>query len=247
MSTKVNVQQPYNSATARERRKEVRRIKRNIRMVLFFTLVCIIAVLAVLAIFQHKNVQALNDRIEILNGQVTQLTEENQSLSTGLREHRQLLGMFVDTNEVQVTAPTTYHIPLEDDMQAYVYNLCVDYYIPEHYELILAMMWHESDFTANVISSTNDYGIMQINAINHAWLCEALGVDDFLDPNQNIHAGIYMISKLIHKYGDVHKALMAYNLGEKGAKQYWAAGIYSTSYSNGILAKQAAIKADSYK
>ena len=244
MSTKVNVQQQYNSAAAaREHRKEIRRIKRNIRMCLFFTLICIIVVLSF--IYYHQ-VQKLNEQVQYLTAQVNQLTSENQNLSTGLREHQQLLGMFVDPNEIDTVTPTTYTLPLSEEMQTYVYNLCVDYYIPEHYELILAMMWHESNFRFDVISKTNDYGIMQINAVNHSWLSETLGIDDFLDPNQNIHAGIYMISKLIHKYGDVHKALMAYNLGEKGAKQYWAAGIYTNNYSNGIVAKQAAVKMDSY-
>ena len=33
------------------------------------------------------------------------------------------------------------------------------------------------------------------------------------------------------KYEDIDKALMAYNMGESGAKKCWAAGIYSTNYT----------------
>lgn len=244
MSTNVKHTTATTRSAAYQHRLEVRRLKRNIRMVIFFILICTIVIMA---IFHYKKVQALNEQIQILNSQVTELADENRSLSTGLREHQQLLGMFVDTNKVSAASPAIYNIPLDEELQAYVYNLCVDYRIPEHYELILAMMWQESDFRPDVVSKTNDYGIMQINVVNHAWLTEKLGVDDFLDANQNIHAGVYMISKLIHKYGDVHKSLMAYNLGEGGAKQYWAANIYSTSYSDGIVAKQAAIKSDSYR
>ena len=87
---------------------------------------------------------------------------------------------------------------------------------------------------------------MQINACNHEWLSDLLGTTNFLDVCQNIDAGTYIISKMLLKYGDEHKALMAYNMGENGAALNWDAGIYTSSYSRGIIAKREAIKSNNY-
>lgn len=143
-------------------------------------------------------------------------------------------------------APRCYNIPLSADLQEYTRMKCVDYGIEEHYELVLAMMWQESNFNPSIISRTDDYGIMQINKFNHKWLAETLGTTNFLDARQNIEAGIYMISGLLVKYQNEHKALMAYNMGEGGARRHWAAGTYTSSYSRNIVTKCKAIKADNY-
>lgn len=127
--------------------------------------------------------------------------------------------------------PEIYNVPLDAALQRYTYNLCVDYEIEEYYPLVLAVMWRESEFVPTLISKTNDYGLMQINKINHEWLSEKLGITDFLDEEQNIHAGVFMLSLYLHKYEDIDKALMAYNMGEAGAKKRWDAGIYSTNYT----------------
>ena len=88
----------------------------------------------------------------------------------------------------------------------------------------------KSGFDISLISSTNDYGLMQINICNHQWLSEELGENDFLDPFVSIDAGILIMSRLLNKY-DVETALVCYNRGESAAKK----GIHSTSYSQGVL------------
>lgn len=196
--------------------------------------------------FHQKEVQALNDEICRLNVQVTELASENQDLSAALQKSNDKLRLFVDDTEVRAAEPTYYDIPLSKDLQLYTYNRCVEYGIPEHYELILAMMWQESNYTPDIISATDDYGIMQINACNHEWLSDLLGTTNFLDVYQNIDAGTYIISKMLLKYGDEHKALMAYNMGENGAALNWDAGIYTSSYSREIIAKREVIKSNNY-
>ena len=126
--------------------------------------------------------------------------------------------------------PTMYDIPLDTELQNYTYDLCVEYGVEEYYPLMLAVMWHESNFNEKVVSETNDYGLMQINKINHKWLSEKFGITDFLDAKQNIKAGVYMLSTYLLKYENIDKALMAYNLGETGARRYWDAGKYTTRY-----------------
>lgn len=196
--------------------------------------------------FHQKDVQALNDEICRLNVQVTELASENQDLSAALQKSNEKLRLFVDDTTVHTAEPTYYDIPLSKELQLYTYTRCVDYGIPEHYELVLAMMWQESNYTPDIISATDDYGIMQINACNHEWLSDLLGTTDFLDVYQNIDAGTYIISKMLLKYDDEHKALMAYNMGENGAALNWDAGIYTSSYSRGIIAKREAIKSNNY-
>ena len=126
--------------------------------------------------------------------------------------------------------PTMYDIPLDTELQRYTYDLCVEYGVEDYYSLMLAVMWHESNFNEKVVSRTNDYGLMQINKINHKWLFEKFGITDFLDAKQNIKAGVYMLSTYLLKYEDIDKALMAYNLGENGARRCWDAGKYTTKY-----------------
>lgn len=133
--------------------------------------------------------------------------------------------------EQEEEGPEIYNVPLDAELQRYTYNLCVDYDVEEYYPLVLAVMWRESEFDPTVISKTNDYGLMQINKINHEWLSEELEITDFLDEEQNIHAGVFMLSLYLHTYKDIDKALMAYNMGETGAKKCWAAGIYTTNYT----------------
>lgn len=136
-----------------------------------------------------------------------------------------------EPTEQKEEGPEIYNVPLDDALQRYTYNLCVDYEIEEYYPLVLAVMWRESEFVPTIISKTNDYGLMQINKVNHEWLSDKLGITDFLDEEQNIHAGVFMLSLYLHKYEDIDKALMAYNMGENGAKKRWDAGIYSTNYT----------------
>lgn len=232
------------SAAARRRRQKVIMQRRIVCLVVSTGLIAGTAFAS--NHFHQKEVQALNDEICRLNVQVTELASENQDLNTALQKSNEKLRMFVDDTTVCATEPTYYDIPLSKELQLYTYTRCVDYGIPEHYELVLAMMWQESNFTPDTISKTNDYGIMQINACNHEWLRDVLGTTNFLDASQNIDAGTYIISKMLLKYEDEHKALMAYNMGERGASLNWEAGIYTSNYSRGVVAKREAIEANNY-
>ncbi len=124
-----------------------------------------------------------------------------------------------------------YRYDLPDEYQDYLWQQCKAYGISEYYELLLAQMYHESSFRTNLISKTNDYGLMQINICNHRWLSGIIGDDDFLNPYTSIRAGVHMMSTFLHKYNDVQKALVCYNRGESAVRK----GTYTTSYSRGVL------------
>ena len=134
---------------------------------------------------------------------------------------------------------------LSPELQEYTYYLCEAYYLD--FDFVMGLMYTESGFRADVISGTNDYGLMQINACNHATLSDKLGITDFTDPYQNIRAGVYILRGLFEKYDDAARVCMAYNMGEYGASVLWDKGIYNTTYSNKVLAKAneyAAMRAD---
>ncbi len=127
---------------------------------------------------------------------------------------------------------TVYDVPLSEELQNYTQDLCEDYGVS--YPLVIAIMQLESEFQPDVVSSTNDYGIMQINRVNHGWLEGDLGITDWFDPQQNILAGVYMLSQF-NDCEDVHKVLMFYNCGPSGAKRLWSEGVHSTAYSRAVV------------
>lgn len=127
-----------------------------------------------------------------------------------------------------------YDIPLSEELQAYTFELCQEKNVD--YEMVLALMKVESNFNPNLVSQTNDYGIMQINAVNHGWLREQLGITDFLDAKQSILSGVTMMGNLRAKYDEPHKILMAYNMGEGGARTKWQQNVYTSRYSRKVMA-----------
>lgn len=121
---------------------------------------------------------------------------------------------------------------LSYDLQEIMQDYCEEYGVP--YALALAIADVETHFDPDAVSGTGDYGLMQINAINHEWLSE-LGID-VMTYEENIEAGIYMISQHLNKYGEPELALMAYNSGPTGAQRLWDAGTFQTDYSRKVMA-----------
>lgn len=146
----------------------------------------------------------------------------------GFPESYELENDFVFTTEIPVT--------FGEDLQEFTYYLSAAYDID--YTLVLAIISKESSFMPDGISSTNDYGLMQINACNHEWLTEELGITNFIDPYENIKAGLFILRGLFEKYDSTSKVLMAYNMGENGASKLWEQGIFESNYSKDVLQKQ---------
>lgn len=153
---------------------------------------------------------------------------------TGL--YRQAVKVQSDGTIVQAGDFTPLNVPMDESLQEYVYWMADAYEVD--FTFLMALIRNESNFQADVISTTNDYGLMQINQKNHEWLSNAVGVTDFLDPYQNIQAGIYILGTLFEKYDDPHKVLMAYNMGESGASKLWDQGIYQSKYSQRVIGYQ---------
>lgn len=170
---------------------------------------------------------------------------EEEQTNEQIQEETLVFGIYDDrcfTEEVPIgwEGGDTDFIPIEvvmnEDEQKFVYCLANAYAID--FSLVMALMQHESNFRSDVISNTNDYGLMQINKMNHEYLAGALGITDFLDPYQNIRAGMFTLRKLFERYQDTNMVLMAYNMGENSATRLWGKGIYETNYSRSILTIQ---------
>ncbi len=126
-----------------------------------------------------------------------------------------------------------YDIPLSNTEQEYIFEVCSEYDVP--CELVLGIMGAESQYINGQVSSNGDWGIMQINVINHADLKEKLGVTDFLDFEQNVLCGVYMLSEYYHKYTDFNSIAMCYRYGESGAAKMWREGTYETDYTRKVV------------
>ena len=126
-----------------------------------------------------------------------------------------------------------YDIPLSRELQDYIFSITEQYSVPA--EVVIAIIERESDYRPHVTGLAGEQGLMQIHPINHEWLSEELGITDYYDPEQNILAGTYLLSRLFNKYDTATEALMCYNCGETGAKRLWAKGITETEYTVGIL------------
>lgn len=121
---------------------------------------------------------------------------------------------------------------LSYELQEFMQDCCEEYGVP--YALALAIAEVETHFDPDAVSSTGDYGLMQINECNHEWLLD-MGLD-VMTHEGNIEAGIYIISGHLANYGEPELALMAYNCGASGARKLWAAGQYQTDYSRKVMA-----------
>jgi hypothetical protein len=78
-------------------------------------------------------------------------------------------------------------------------------------ELVLAVVSVESAFRPEAVSPKGAQGLMQLMPGTAA----SLGVEDSLDPEQNLDGGVRHLGSLIEQYdGDVARALAAYNAGE---------------------------------
>lgn len=191
------------------------KINRNKRMKLYANMILVLLVLigGVLGFFLAK---------------LTTPSQETITVTKTVEVPAYKSNVLVDTENVFL-----FDVPLSDSLQRYIYEICADENVPV--TLVMAMIEHESGFDPEAVSPTDDYGLMQINAVNHEWLKEEYRCADMMNPYQNVFCGISIISSYIDKYGELDKALMAYNMGNYGAQKAWKNGVTSIAYSEEIL------------
>ncbi len=82
--------------------------------------------------------------------------------------------------------------------------------------LIASVIHAESSGNPNAVSDAGAKGLMQLTDST----AEYLGVQDSLDPKENIMGGAKYLRKLMDKYGDIRLALAAYNAGPGNVDKY---------------------------
>lgn len=140
--------------------------------------------------------------------------------------------------ETQIVAEPTYKlcdIPLDEELQIWVFDYCKDKHISPY--LIFAMCERESQYNADAVGDNgNSLGIMQIQPRWHQERMDRLGCTDLLDARQNIIIGVDILLELYSKNEDTAWVLMAYNGGVAYANRHYDAG-NTSEYAEYIMAR----------
>ena len=102
--------------------------------------------------------------------------------------------------------------------------------------LVLAVVAVESGFRPEAVSAKGAQGLMQLMPRTAA----SLGVQDPLDPEQNLDAGVRHLEALIKLYaGDLRRALAAYNAGQGAVERHGGVPPYreTRAYVKRVLAR----------
>ena len=103
--------------------------------------------------------------------------------------------------------------------------------------LLLAVAEVESDFDPRCRTGAC-LGLMQINSRYVTEYAALAGMEswDLYDPEDSMRIAASMLADYMTRYeGDIHFALMAYNLGEWGAKTKRKGGVQTTGYSRKVV------------
>lgn len=143
----------------------------------------------------------------------------------------------VETEAEEPTeAESLYNVPLSEDLQLFIINLCEEKHIEP--ALVFAVIAKESGYNAAACGDNgNSHGLMQIQPRWNRDVMDRLGCADLFDPYQNVTVGIEILSEKLSKYGDVGKALTAYNAGDGGAwNYYFSQGVTASPYAQTVMA-----------
>jgi soluble lytic murein transglycosylase len=165
---------------------------------------------ATFAWIRHQQGQALraDERFTALRGAIT----------TMRRAYPQFLSAKGDTLPVEVLG-IIYPLDYWDLIQKYSSAHGLDPY------LIAALMAQESTFTAEIRSSANARGLMQVMPSTGRRYARKLGIRPFSTgslsrPETNVRIGTRYFKDLLDQFGGVHYALAAYNAGDARVAQW---------------------------
>jgi soluble lytic murein transglycosylase-like protein len=119
----------------------------------------------------------------------------------------------VEAPEPAFTIPADWP-PHKQRVATLVRDLAPQYTV--HPELALAVIAAESNFDPGAVSRKGARGLMQL--MPHT--AEALGVGDPFQPAENVRGGTRYLRHMLDRYGDLERALAAYNAGPSAVDRF---------------------------
>ena len=130
------------------------------------------------------------------------------------------------------------NISMTLEWQMYTYLKCVEYNVP--FELIMGIMGVESGFNVFIGSCFDENGVEYYGpGMIHVYYSESAlarkGIE-LKTPEGGVEAVCCAMSEKLKTFeGDVHSALIAYNMGDHGARMYMQDGNTTSGYSEWVL------------
>ena len=99
--------------------------------------------------------------------------------------------------------------------------------------LIKALIRVESNFNPGAVSRKGAQGLMQLMPAT----ARQLGIDDPLEPTDNVRGGTRYLRSMLDRYGDLSRAIAAYNAGPTAVDRYGGIPPYpeTQDYVNRVL------------
>jgi peptidoglycan lytic transglycosylase len=133
------------------------------------------------------------------------------------------LGLYVVKEKPEVYERVRYPLRYEEIVTGHARN----YHLEPH--LVAAVIYQESKFDADAVSSSGAVGLMQLLPATAQGIADRTGGTgwherDLLDPELNIRYGAWYLRHLLDKYEDEELALAAYNAGQTNVDRWRARG-----------------------
>ena len=242
-------------------------IMKSNNKIFLVSLVCLVIAVFVLGISQvqaNKKMDAYEDANVTLTTKMSQyeqtinqlnvelgIANQTISIQTPMVEEYKKIAQFVDFDALESTQlekakEISDATPLEYESAVVLVKYADMYDIP--YSLVLSIIDIESNFTKDLVGSSQDRGYMQIIPGTEKWLANNYGPelglsynpDRIFEPEYNLALGIKYLDELMDDYGtDYDRILSEYNRGSGNLKKYYQAyKTYSTSYSEKVLSNE---------
>ncbi len=152
----------------------------------------------------NKITKEVSEVLKVKNNSVTSL---DRPLAAGISvEILKSLGEeVVKKIESEEEKKIYYDFDCSNEMQDYIFQISKKYNVP--FEIIMTIIERESGgrwHTNGIISSTNDYGLTQINKCNLKYIQENLGYSSeeiLYEPYKAIEAQAFLLKEIIDLYG----------------------------------------------
>ena len=134
------------------------------------------------------------------------------------------LGLYVVNEKPELYERVRYPLRYEQIVTGHARN----YDLEPH--LVAAVIYQESKFDADAVSSSGAVGLMQLLPATAQGIADRTGgrgwhERDLLDPELNVRYGSWYLRHLLDKYDDEELALAAYNAGQTNVDRWRARGV----------------------